>query len=78
MDAPPENDLRLQRVSTGLLDEFEALLPQYLWASRVSEGLHHAQKDQVCRRFVKHNKTNSLIKLVGPKLKELRAEDAVY
>lgn len=77
MDAPPENDLRLQRVSRGLLDEFEALLPHYLWASHSPEGLHHEQKDHVCRRFAKQHKTDILIKLVCPKCQELHAGDSV-
>ena len=64
MDAPAENDLRLQRVSKGLLTEFGASLPRYLWALRVPGGLQHLQRDKVCRRFVKQSKTNILLKLV--------------
>ena len=68
MDAPVENDIQLQRVSKGLLAEFGASLPRYLWASPVPGGLQHPQKHKICRRFVKESKTNNLLKLVCSKV----------
>ena len=74
MDAPAENDVQLQRISKGLLAEFGASLPRYLWASHIPGGLQRPQKDKVCRRFVKQSKTNHLIKLVRPKVPTLNYE----
>lgn len=68
MDAPAENDIRLQRVSKGLLAEFGASLRRYLWVSHIPGGLQHSQEHKICRRFVKESKTNSLLKLVCSKV----------
>lgn len=73
MDAPAENDLRLQRVSRSLLDDFGALLPRYLWASHVPGDLQRPQKDKLCRRFVKQSKTDNLLKLVCPKAQNIHS-----
>lgn len=67
MDAPAEDDLRLQRVSGGLLAEFGALLPHYLWASIIPAGPQDASRGRAnSRKCVKQSKTNYLIKLVCP------------
>lgn len=61
MDAADDREVKLQRASGDLVDEFSAKLPSLLWKTRTENG-HNIR---VPRRWTQANKTEKLIGLVS-------------
>lgn len=60
MDAPADRDIKLQRASGDLIQEFKNKLQPLLWKSRVE----NARTVKVPHRLAQEDKTERLISLV--------------
>lgn len=60
MDAADDREIKLQRASGDLVDEFSTKLPSLLWKTRTENG----HKLRVPRRWTQANKTEKLVGLV--------------
>lgn len=64
MDATGDEDLSVQKSGGQLIIELWHSIPRYLWKSKVARD--GTETDVRVRLLVRQNKTDQLIKLVGP------------
>ena len=66
METTGDEDLKLQRASADLIAELQRCLPRLLYKSQSTKSKHSPTASSTVRGLVRENKTDQLIKLVGP------------
>ena len=66
MDSTGDEDLKLQRASAHLIADLQRSLPRLLYKDISTQSSHPSIANGIVRVLVLENKTDQLIKLVGP------------
>lgn len=66
MDATEDKDIKLQKASVGLFDNFNDLLPKLLWSSKAdASNTFPSQEERILRRTTSNKELWTLLGLVS-------------